>query len=104
MRFATRAALLSLVLAGCAAAPPGNSPQTPSPVSVIGTPFLIALKIPFCIATVAVAGPVAAVAQIADPWPPVSALYGSGDPYRDVRRGLDDGIARNCGPPYAITP
>ena len=55
----------ALFLAGCAEPPPPSQPV--SPVSVFGTPFLIAFKIPACVATIAIAGPAAALQQLAAP-------------------------------------
>ena len=82
-------------LAGCAAPPPPAS-QPVSPVSVIGTPFLIAFKIPACVATIAIAGPAAALQQMAAP---------TEDGLQpDIRPALDFGIEQNCGPPYAVLP
>jgi hypothetical protein len=65
-------------------------------ISVIGTPFLIALKIPVCVATVAVAGPIAGVARLT---PPDSQLN-----QYNITAHLDDGVIQNCGPPYVVSP
>lgn len=81
-------------LAGCAAPPPSAQPV--SPVTVVGTPFLIALKIPACVATVAIAGPAAALQQLAAP---------TQDRLQpDIRPVLDAGIYDNCGPPWEVLP
>ena len=94
MRSNTMAAILALALAGCA-----NSPEPPRAnenfVSVIGTPFLIAFKIPTCVATIAIAAPIAGAWQLAS----------RGDVFYqpDLRRELDDGVIQNCGPPYVVT-
>ena len=93
------AILLAGLLAACAASPPGDMPPAEGGagatfLSVIGTPFLIAFKIPVCAATLAIAAPVAGVAQIAGP--------GSGDG-TDLKAALVDGVAQNCGPPYYVT-
>lgn len=87
----------ALLLAGCAAPPPPPPQVQPvSPVSVFGTPFLIAFKIPACVATVAIAGPAAALQQMAAP---------TEDGLQpDFRPALDAGIAANCGPPYYVLP
>jgi len=63
-------------------------------LSVIGTPFLIAFKIPVCLLTVVVAAPVAGLSEIS----------GSNAEGAEMREGLRDGLARNCGPPYSVTP
>jgi len=60
------------------------------------TPFLIAFKIPACVATVAISGPAAALQQLAAP---------TEDGLQpDIRPALDAGIVQNCGPPYAVAP
>jgi hypothetical protein len=84
----------SLFLAGCAEMPPPPPPA--SPVTAIGTPFLIALKIPVCVATVAIAGPAAALQQLAGP--------NEDGLQPDIRPALDAGMSQNCGPPYAVLP
>lgn len=92
------AILAPLLLAACATPP--NSPDaaasaSPSAESVvtaiIGTPLLIALKIPICAATL----PVVAVGA------GMSAPVERGE---EARRVLADGLAQNCGPPYAVMP
>jgi hypothetical protein len=89
-----RLGLLALFfLSGCASSPPAESV---SASSVIGTPFLIALKVPVCAATVAIAGPAAALQQLAAP---------SEDGLQpDIRPALDAGVDENCGPPYVVEP
>jgi hypothetical protein len=85
----------ALFLAGCAAPPPPPA-QPISAVNVIGTPFLIAFKIPACVATVAIAGPAAALQQLAAP---------TEDGLQpDIRPALDAGVEANCGPPYEVLP
>jgi hypothetical protein len=86
----------ALILAGCAAPPPPPQAEPVTPVSVIGTPFLIAFKIPACVATVAIAGPAAALQQLAAP------TQDGLQP--DIRPALDAGMAANCGPPYYVLP
>ncbi len=80
----------ALLLAGCASE--GATPQSGqggvSPVGVVATPFLIALKVPLCVATAVLGAPVAAAAAIAH--------------HPEAERGVNDGIANNCGPPYTI--
>ena len=87
----------ALFLAGCADSPPPAQPVSQvNPSSVVGTPFLIALKVPVCIATVAIAGPAAALQQMAAP---------NQDRLQpDIRPALDAGIDQNCGPPYYVLP
>jgi hypothetical protein len=110
MRFAKvkASALLALALAGCSTAPgappvvsggPAASMPAPPPrytagdtfLSIIGTPFLIVLKIPACVLTAVIAAPVGAAATLAD-----------GELAWGTRRGLADGLEQNCGPPYAM--
>ncbi len=94
MRSNTVAAILALVLAGCA-----NSPEPPKGngtfISVIGTPFLIAFKIPTCVASIVIAAPIAGASQLAS----------RGDIFYEpeLRRDLEDGLIQNCGPPYVVT-
>ena len=87
------APLVLLLLAGCVQPPPG---ERVSYVSTVGTPFYIALKIPTCVATVAIAAPLAALQGLAAP------NWDRYDP--DIRPALDAGIADNCGPPYILPP
>jgi hypothetical protein len=85
---------LSLCLSGCAAPPPPAQPV--SAVSIVGTPFLIAFKLPACVATLAIAGPAAALQQLAAP--------NEDGLQPDIRPALDAGIDQNCGPPYVVLP
>ncbi len=89
---------LAATLAGCAAQP-GDSNAQPSGGAVvlaaIGTPFLIAAKIPLCAFTIVASGPLGATAALVPPDDPLG---------HEVRQGLADGIDANCGPPYAVTP
>jgi hypothetical protein len=85
----------ALLLAGCAEPPPPQV-QMVSPVSVIGTPFLIAFKVPACIATVVLAGPATALQQMAAP------TQDGLQP--DLRPVFEAGIDQNCGPPYYVVP
>jgi hypothetical protein len=92
------AAILVAMLGACAQAPGDGSTQIDGGAAVltaIGTPFLIAAKVPLCALTLAVAGPVGATASLVPPTDPLG---------HDVRQGLADGIDQNCGPPYAVTP
>jgi hypothetical protein len=95
------AILLFLSLAACATAPPRETEAPPRRadaggdrfLAVLGTPFLIALKIPVCVVSVAVAAPLAGA----------SAFGGEGSA-RATRRVLGEGIEQNCGPPYVLSP
>jgi len=82
--------LATLLLAGCASdgGTASSGQGGVSPVGVVGTPFLVLLKIPVCIATAVLGAPVAAAAAIAH--------------HPEAERGISDGIANNCGPPYTI--
>lgn len=95
MRSRTAALFLSFAIAGCTA-PPTTPVGNGDFVSAIGTPFYIAFKIPLCAATIALAGPVAGAAGLAGA-PENAAAQG-------VRSNLDDGLMRNCGPPYVLAP
>jgi hypothetical protein len=62
-------------------------------VSAVGTPFYLVFKSAVCVASVAIAAPVAAIAAMSEsPHAPVA------------REELGDGIAQNCGPPYVLSP
>jgi hypothetical protein len=83
-----------LFLFGCTESPP--PPQSVSTITAIGTPFLIAFKIPACVATVVIAGPAAALQQLAAP--------NEDGLQPDIRPALDAGLVHNCGPPYEVAP
>ncbi len=98
MRRIVLAALAVSALGGCAAQPGDTGTPTSGGAAVltaIGTPFLIAFKLPLCAATIAAAGPLGATATLV---PPEDTLG------QEVRQGLADSIDENCGPPYAVTP
>jgi len=57
---------------------------------VVGTPLLIAFKIPACVVTLGAAAPAAGAATLAS----------QNDRERTLQRALEDGIRNNCGPPY----
>ena len=85
---------LAPILAGCAAPPPPSAKPV-SPV-VTATPLLIAFKVPACLATFVIAGPAAALQQLAAP--------NQDGLQPDIRPALDFGIEQNCGPPYYVLP
>jgi hypothetical protein len=59
----------------------------------VGTPFYLLFKGVVCVASVAVAAPVAAVAALSESY------------YAPIaRRELGDGVGKNCGPPYVLSP
>jgi hypothetical protein len=97
--------LTCLALSACASSPgtsetPQSTAETTAPsgggpfLSVVGTPFLIAFKIPLCAASVVVAAPLAGL----------SALTPNDQGGQATRQALGAGLAHNCGPPYAIAP
>ena len=98
MRNKLFAILMALPLGACVS-PTGapndaaNAPSDPASAfaALIGTPFVIAFKIPICAATL----PVVAVGM------GMSAPAERGE---EARRVLTDGLAQNCGPPYGILP
>jgi len=114
MRSLSAWSLAAALVAGCATqpqpapqasgsaapAPAASTTQAPPPsggasfLSVIGTPFLIAFKIPVCVLTVAVAAPIAGVSEMA----------GADGGTRDTQHQLAEGINENCGPPWAVQP
>ena len=75
-----------------------TGPSTPNAgstlLSIIGTPFYLAFKIPVCAVTLAVSAPTAGASE----------LTGDFADGQDLRRDLGEGVADNCGPPYAVTP
>jgi len=96
----------ALSLGGCqtaAQAPPSNVASTgeqkvvvrpgDTVVSAIGTPFYLVFKGVVCVASVAIAAPVAAVAALTE------SRFAP-----EIRRDLGDGVSKNCGPPYVLTP
>jgi hypothetical protein len=97
---------LVLALAACASSsgPPaadgGSAPASTEPgaspagwaVAVVGTPFALVFKGAICVASLAIAAPIAGL-LVLDP-----------DPYSEGHEILGDGIANNCGPPYVISP
>src|SRR5215471_10679136 len=91
MKMQSIAALLVLTAAGC------TSPAAPDPqqsaITALGTPFLIAFKIPVCAVTVALAAPLAGATGL-------SPTYDS----HVIRAELDQSVRQNCGPPYVLAP
>jgi hypothetical protein len=108
----TRAAFLSLAfLAGCASAAPEPAPDVmatrepaPPPVetasasagpsdwalAIVGTPFVFAFRVVTCAATAVVAAPTAGLLAFSEE--------------RELGMAyLRDGLAQNCGPPYAVS-
>jgi hypothetical protein len=89
--------LLSPLLDDCAM--DRTDSDAPSPgaatVSIVGTPFLFAFKIPVCAATLAAGAPLAALTELADPhrfYPHI------------IRAELDQAVTQNCGPPWILRP
>jgi len=92
MRGRSGTAMLFLLLAACAG-PSGQQPGAGDTlVSIVGTPFLIAFKIPVCVLSLVVAAPVAGASALTP-----------GDGH-ELREALGAGIQQNCGPPYVVTP
>jgi hypothetical protein len=92
------AALMAFALVACAEQPQGATAQPDTGAAILAAvsePFLIVAKIPVCAATLVVAGPVGATAQLTDPASPLG---------HDVKQGLVDGINENCGPPFYVAP
>jgi hypothetical protein len=93
------AAVLGLaLLAGCTRASP-DEPIAPVVTGAISTPFLIALKAPACAITLAVAGPITALSELAAPSPITPGDY-DGAFNAELRYEVVDGVRQNCGPPY----
>ena len=86
--------LVTFLLSGCASQPDA---YRVSAVTVIGTPVYVALKIPTCVATLAIAAPFSALQGLSAP--------GENDGLpSDIRPALNAGINDNCGPPYVLPP
>jgi len=93
----------AIVAGGCQMSPPpeptdrGNHAAVVHPgdatVSVVGTPFYLVFKSVVCVASVAIAAPVAGLAALSESR---FAL--------EARRDLGDGVNQNCGPPYVLSP
>jgi hypothetical protein len=62
-------------------------------LSVVGTPFYLVFKSVVCVASVAIAAPVAGIAALSE------SRFAP-----EVQRDLGDGVRQNCGPPYALSP
>lgn len=94
MRIKALATLLACLLTGCASASNGsNAPDEDNTfVSVVGTPFYLAFKIPICVVSAAFAAPVAGASGFMDT-----------RNAHELRRDLGEGLTQNCGPPYALT-
>jgi hypothetical protein len=95
------ALVLALVLAGCVTAPPPSQAGAPSPpppgrtaISIIGTPFLLAFKIPVCVVSAAMAGAMTGVE---------GALGGTNGP-ASLEQSLGEDVEKNCGPPWVVNP
>jgi hypothetical protein len=91
-------AFLSAALAGCAT-PPSEPPSSVFPqrsddfVSAAGTPFLLVLKVPACVAVAVLTGPVVAASALVD-----------NDGGRETRHAARNTLRQTCGPPYTIAP
>jgi hypothetical protein len=90
------------LLAGCTRAS-SDEPIAPVVTGGLGTPFLIALKVPFCAATLVVAGPITALTELAAPTPVAPGDY-DGQFIASMRAEVADGVRQNCGPPYIAGP
>lgn len=100
MKLAALAISVPAILGSCTAGSDGPAATAPSAestvLSAIGTPFLIAFKIPLCVATVLVAGPASGATAVIPP-----------EDNREqgiARQVLADGLKDNCGPPYVVSP
>ena len=102
MRLALSGLIAALALGGCQTTQTGprEPPSTAyrasahpgdTVVSVVGTPFLWVVKSVACVATVAIAAPVAGISALSEsPFAP------------EVQRSLGDGVSANCGPPWVL--
>jgi hypothetical protein len=91
----------ALALCGCQTAPRDEMSTRESAtvhpgdavVSAVGTPFYVVFKGVVCVASVALAAPVAGFAALSD-----SRLV------PEVQTTLGDGVSQNCGPPWVLQP
>jgi hypothetical protein len=91
----------ALALCGCQTAPRdevstrGSATVHPGDavVSAVGTPFYLIFKGVVCVASVALAAPVAGLTALSD------SRYAP-----EVQATLGDGLSQNCGPPYVLRP
>jgi hypothetical protein len=93
------AILLGMALLGACTRASPTEPVAPVVTGTIATPFLIALKVPTCAMTLAVAGPIEALSELASPSPIAPGDY-DGAFNAAIRDQVADGIRQNCGPPY----
>jgi hypothetical protein len=70
----------------------------PVVTGMISTPFLIALKAPACAITLAVAGPITALSDLAAPAPVAPGDHEAAF-NAEIRGEVVDGVRQNCGPP-----
>ena len=111
MRGLATATLIATLLAGCVAPPPAQpgpvalvppAPPPPAPPlsvtanTVLGTPFMWAVKIPGCAVSLLVVGPVSGVYALAN--------QGRIPPEQDWHQEVDRGVDTYCGPPYVAPP
>lgn len=91
----------ALALCGCQTAPRDEMSTRESAtvhpgdavVSALGTPFYLVFKSVVCVASVAIAAPVAGLTALSD------SRYAP-----EVQATLGDGVSQNCGPPYVLRP
>ena len=99
MRQMVMAGVVAAALGGCAnqaATTEGPPPDGGAAVlATFGSPLLVIAKLPICVVTIAIAAPVGAASELSDPATPFG---------HELRRGLSDGIAQNCGPPFVVAP
>ena len=103
MRPVVFGAIGALALGGCQTAetvPPGAARAQggvvhpgDAVVSAVGTPFYLVFKGVVCVASVAIAAPVAGLVALSD------SRYAP-----EVQASLGDGVSQNCGPPYVLRP
>ncbi|HUN46464.1 MAG TPA: hypothetical protein VMU85_08090 [Stellaceae bacterium] len=83
---------LALVLAAC-----GQSPaEREQTADAFATPFYLIGKVPACVGTGIIDGPMLAAAALANGHLSRTEL--------EARQEMVDGLTDNCGPPYAVYP
>ncbi len=92
-------AVLGLALLGACTRASPDEPTAPVVTGAVSTPFLIALKLPACAITLAVAGPITALSELAAPSPVAPGDY-DGVFNAELRGEVVDSVRQNCGPPY----
>ena len=83
---------LALVLAACGQSPAGREETA----DAFATPFYLIGKVPACVGTGIIDGPMLAAAALGNGYLSRTEL--------EARQEMVDGLTENCGPPYTVQP